>query len=796
MLRQLLNSLFQRALLSRVRRSPAARPRTLPYRLRVEVLEDRTVLSSVTWFNPVSGDWDTAANWIDTTTGAHHVPVSGDDAVIPFRNVTVTHAQNTASVAVSLVNEGSLDISAGSLQLRGGTAFEGGDKPSRTDGPITVSGGTLTVGVGGRFGVALEGTGSVQNFGTVNLNARSTLDVPVDNEAGVLNDKGSITKAFINGPGAHLHFPGDVAFFDGTNLPVIANGFTNQGLIDFTPDFFTSQETGLVVPNGTVVNAPGATIDFNAGGSIAANVDNQGTITVAGAGALGKSGATITNEGTITVTPSLRLEGDFGVSDSVFVNAGTITVNSLRSFVTVVSQSSFTNTGAITVNGSASRLIVSGGAFNQGGTLSGAGSLGLSGITATITQNAIGGMSAVSISGSTITSPDTLTSLSSIQNSTVNADVVNTRGGTNSLDIGGNSTVNGALTNAAGATLNVTGNVTLGGNVTNASGASLNVDGRLTLAQSFTNNGTITVGVIGDPNEGGVSVAGSLTDSQNLTNDGTIVLVNGDITAADGTLTNALGGTFSIGDGTTDNGTGTRTLHAALVNQGTLNVKQEGDFTGDVTNSGAVNIQSGDLMVSPTDPASTDPTYSNTGTLTVDSLRALFVQGGFANSGTISLTGFGSVVATGNFVQSGGTTHLNNALVTANLVDLEGGVLAGTGVINANVRNNAEVDVGLPGSPGILTIVGAYTQTSGGALVIEIGGTTAGIDFGQLNITGQATLDGTLTVHLLNGFQPTSGGAFVILTFSSGTGTFAVIDGDGPAFTPSYDPTDVTLVAN
>jgi hypothetical protein len=139
---------------------------------------------------------------------------------------------------------------------------------------------------------------------------------------------------------------------------------------------------------------------------------------------------------------------------------------------------------------------------------------------------------------------------------------------------------------------------------------------------------------------------------------------------------------------------------------------------------------------------------------------------------------------------------LNNGLVSANLVDLEGGVLAGTGMMNANVRNNAEVDVGLPGSPGVLTIIGAYAQTSGGVLVIEIGGPTAGIDFGQLNITGQATLDGTLTVHILNGFQPTSGASFVILTFGSGTGTFATIDGDGPAFTPSYDPTDVTLVGS
>jgi hypothetical protein len=51
-------------------------------------------------------------------------------------------------------------------------------------------------------------------------------------------------------------------------------------------------------------------------------------------------------------------------------------------------------------------------------------------------------------------------------------------------------------------------------------------------------------------------------------------------------------------------------------------------------------------------------------------------------------------------------------------------------------------------------------------------------------------------VHLINGFQPNSGDSFAIMTFGSGSGAFATIDGDGPLFTPSYDPMDVTLVGN
>jgi len=261
-------------------------------------------------------------------------------------------------------------------------------------------------------------------------------------------------------------------------------------------------------------------------------------------------------------------------------------------------------------------------------------------------------------------------------------------------------------------------------------------------------------------------------------------------------LTNAPGGILTLGGGATDDGSGTRSVHAAVVNQGTLNALDSAELTGGVANSGMLNIKSGDVSVTPAD--STAPTVSNTGAVTVSNFGALTVTSGdFATSGTVSLAGFGGIVAAGNYTQTAGNTQLANGLLTVDgLVDIEGGVVAGTGVINANVLNNAEVDVGQPGSPGVLTIVGDFTQTSGGTLVIEIGGLNPGTDFDQLDVTGQATLDGTLTVTLINGFQPNPGDSFTVLTFGSGTGTFATINGDGPLFTPKFDPADVTLVAN
>ena len=60
---------------------------------------------------------------------------------------------------------------------------------------------------------------------------------------------------------------------------------------------------------------------------------------------------------------------------------------------------------------------------------------------------------------------------------------------------------------------------------------------------------------------------------------------------------------------------------------------------------------------------------------------------------------------------------------------------------------------------------------------------------------GVATLNGTLTVTLANGYVPTSGDSFQIMTFASRSGDFTT----GPAgFTRNYDDVNgiLTLVAN
>src|SRR5262249_5051633 len=102
--------------------------------------------------------------------------------------------------------------------------------------------------------------------------------------------------------------------------------------------------------------------------------------------------------------------------------------------------------------------------------------------------------------------------------------------------------------------------------------------------------------------------------------------------------------------------------------------------------------------------------------------------------------------------------------VTASNVTLTGGaVLKGTGTIAGSVVNTAGT-VAPGNSPGIITINGDYTQGSGGALNIEVQGTNpATPDFDQLIVNGAVSLDGTLSVSLLNGFTPSVADSFKII---------------------------------
>ena len=115
-----------------------------------EPLEERRMLTAVSWIGGATGYWDQAANW-----STHTLPGSGDDVSIPA-GATVT-IQSGDSISID-----SLSTAAGStLTMNGGS--------------LTVNSTTTTSIVAGNFnlsGGSLEGAGNVTSQATVNWTGR------------------------------------------------------------------------------------------------------------------------------------------------------------------------------------------------------------------------------------------------------------------------------------------------------------------------------------------------------------------------------------------------------------------------------------------------------------------------------------------------------------------------------------------------------------------------------------------------------------------------------------------------
>jgi hypothetical protein len=186
-------------------------------------------------------------------------------------------------------------------------------------------------------------------------------------------------------------------------------------------------------------------------------------------------------------------------------------------------------------------------------------------------------------------------------------------------------------------------------------------------------------------------------------------------------------------------------------------------------------------------------TNTANGSFTVGAGYNLTAPGTFNNAGTVDVqSGAGFSTGSNDYSQSAGRTTVDGALTSTN-VWINGGSLNGTGTIAGNVTNAGVV---IPGdAPGTLTIQGNYTQTAAGALDINLAGPGGN---SQLAVSGTATLAGSMNVTLANGFTPTAGAWFTILTFAARSGSFSsetgMTLGGGSFFVPSYRPSDVTLV--
>ncbi len=393
------------------------------------------------------------------------------------------------------------------------------------------------------------------------------------------------------------------------------------------------------------------------------------------------------------------------------------------------------------------------------------------------------------------------------------------------LDLKGGGMSGGAFTVAAGAELDFGGTQDLPAtsSVTGAGDVALG-SGQDTISGIYHVTGNTSIAAIEDFT--GSAVFGTLT----LDGSGAEAEVDGDATVTNQLVWNSGaavggGGTLTVESNvsTTPNlllmtspGDIEPTWYldgATLTNQGQADLDVDGSGINGarlILISGAQFLNAGTFTVQNAAGVSVIPsgpgTFDNTGTLALYATNnaSFLVASGvtFNNSGTVDMQS-GTLQFATYYTQTDGVTKLDGGtIVTSSPLDIEGGLLDGSGTITGGVNNAGATNPGF--SPGLITISGDYTQQPSGQLSIELG-TTPGTQYDQVDVGGNVTLAGALNVSDINAFTSTAGETFTIIKNDGSipvSGTFAglpegaIVTVGGRQFQISYtggDGNDVTL---
>ncbi len=227
--------------------------------------------------------------------------------------------------------------------------------------------------------------------------------------------------------------------------------------------------------------------------------------------------------------------------------------------------------------------------------------------------------------------------------------------------------------------------------------------------------------------------------------DGVLLAVDGDLRV------DAFQGNF-VFDGTLNIGFGYKYLMntGGLYNRGTLTITGGGEYRADLVQDGQLIVSLGvldDAVI-----VSDNANFSSTGTNTL--LADLYLQGNVVVQEGAQFDGDSSLI------------NMSGSVLTA-----ENGSF-----FDVTVENLGRLDLDIISAKvGVLV----FENYDTGTLVIDLAsnGGVAGFDLDQLVVAGLADLAGTLEVNLLDGFMPTAGDAFTILTATGGvSGTFGAYD--------------------
>jgi hypothetical protein len=320
--------------------------------------------------------------------------------------------------------------------------------------------------------------------------------------------------------------------------------------------------------------------------------------------------------------------------------------------------------------------------------------------------------------------------------------------------IGGGSTIgaNSATVSGGGALQLANGVVTLNAPVNalmrvNISGATVNFNG------AFTANSGLTLS------------SGALQGS------GPATIASGAFVWSGGTVTGS--GLLTTQTATSIQGPATLSGRT-WANTGIVNLEGAGRLT--LASSAVVdNRAAGVWNVSSTDttPVVGSGSFSNAGIFNNDGATAHTIGIPFENAGTLNVNA-GRLTLARFPINAGRLNVASDATFATGGAPLDNtGTIGGNGTIDmagATLTNNGNVSPG--SSPGDLTILGDYTQTPSGVLTIEVAGTNPGTDYDVLNVTGNATLGGTLNIVPITGYQPPPQQNYDVVTYNSHSGNF------------------------
>ncbi len=498
-------------------------------------------------------------------------------------------------------------------------------------------------------GTTVNGPGRLINAASRSLTLGGcTVNADLDN----LGDLVSRTTTSINGsllmpPGSLLRVEAHgVGFGSRPAYLTVANSFTNRGAIELTSTN-AARLASLSVSSGSLVNEAGGELRVLAGAgggrTLAAELDNRGTVTVAQDLTLSKISAAHVNTGTLTLSGADLTLNQSGTSPS------------------------FTNSGILDV-GNGSILKINSGAFNySGGTLTGTGALQLSSVTLNLTPDLSNATTTVLLSGTTVNGPGRLINAASrsltLGGCTVNADLDNL----GDLVSRTTTSINGSLLMPPGSLLRV-----------EAHGVGFGSrPAYLTVANSFTNRGAIEL---------------TSTNAARLAS----------LSVSSGSLVNEAGGELRVLAGAG----GGRTLAAELDNRGTVTVAQDltlSKISAAHVNTGTLTLSGAALTLS---QSGTSPSFTNSGILDVGNGCIFNVTGGIIlngaqgtlkGMGTLDVASTGVAFANNGTVVPGSSPGLlsltgDYSQGASGVLDVElGGVVPGSGHDQFAISGDAEL---------------------------------------------------------------------------------------------------------